>query len=138
MSMSMTKGEMLFEIHEKASTQTIKEFSPAGVRMELNAQGTVSGKHNGAHMETINILQKPDGTNEWQGKGIEMTTEGDMIMITAKGTGKSQGMTGTFQGEATFMTGSKKLEWMNTAKGWIEGTNDISKNEAHIKVYAMK
>src|SRR6266705_1413350 len=38
------KGELLFELKEKTTTVTIKDFTPAGVRSEYNLQGQVKGK----------------------------------------------------------------------------------------------
>lgn len=43
-----------------------------------------------------------------------------------------------FEGEVSFQTASKKLAWLNTTKGWVEGTNDMSTGEATGKVYAKK
>ncbi len=28
--------------------------------------------------------------------------------------------------------------WLNSTKGWVEGTGDVGKGEFHGKVYAMK
>jgi hypothetical protein len=36
------------------------------------------------------------------------------------------------------MTQSKKLGWLNSTTGWIEGTNNLLTNEAAIKICAMK
>ena len=40
-------------------------------------------------METTDVKMKMDGTNEWESRSIEMTKEGDVIMISGKGTGKA-------------------------------------------------
>jgi hypothetical protein len=131
--------ELLVEIKEKATTMTIKEFSAEGAKMQYNSMGSAKGKYSASHMETVDVLQKQDGSNEWEARAIEMTQDGDAIMITAKGTGRMEGPTaGSFKGEGMCMTQSKKLAWLNSAKCSLEGTNNLKNNEATIKVYTMK
>ena len=133
------KGELIGEVRGKSTTTTIKEISPAGVRMEVNDQGEVKGRYNASHMETVSIWLKPDGTNEWENKGIQATREGDFIVVTGKGRGKSTGpTTGSWEGDITFMTQSKSLAWLNTTRGWVEGTGNNATGEFHGKVYAKK
>ena len=73
-------------------------------------------------METVDVKMKMDGTNEWESRSIEMTKEGDVVMISGKGTGKQdKAMEGTFSGEITYMTNSPRLSWLNNTKGWVEG-----------------
>ncbi|TMI40356.1 hypothetical protein E6H23_07665, partial [Candidatus Bathyarchaeota archaeon] len=83
----MSKGELLFEIQGKTISSTIKEITPHGVRLEMNDEGQTTGKINGAAINTINIFLKPDGTNEWEGKALGTTREGDMLVMSSKGTG---------------------------------------------------
>jgi hypothetical protein len=45
---------------------------------------------------------------------------------------------GRCEGDVTFQTSSKKLAWLNTTKGWIEGTIEVSTGETTAKVYAKK
>jgi hypothetical protein len=133
----MSKGEVIVELREKDTTTTIKDITPAGVRLELNLKGEVKGKFNAAHLETPSVLLKPDGTREWEAKAIEVTRDGDQVIVTMKGTARQGTPTVVrFEGEASFQTASKKLAWLNTMKGWVEGTNDISTGEATGKVYA--
>jgi hypothetical protein len=134
--MMNTKRELLTEVNEKATTIIIKEISQAGAKLQYNAQGTAKGKYSAGHLETVDILQKPDGTFEYEARAIESTPEGDVIMLMGKETGKQVGPTsGSFQGELSFMTQSKELGWLNSAKGWVEGTTNQQTNEANIKVY---
>src|SRR6058998_3079744 len=81
----MSKGELLFEIQGKTISSTIKEITPHGVRLEMNDEGQTTGKINGAAINTINIFLKPDGTNEWEGKALGTTREGDMSQRTYRG-----------------------------------------------------
>ena len=46
--------------------------------------------------------------------------------------------TGTWQGEAFFMTQSPKLSWLNNSKGWIEGSGDMATGTYRGKVYSKK
>lgn len=130
----MDKGELLFEINEKATSRVIKEFSENGAKFQFNAEGEVKGKYSGKHIETVDILLKQDGSNEFDWHAIEFTKEGDVVMFQGKGTGKQGG----FQAQISYMTGSKKLAWLNSAKGWAEGTANLMTNETSFKVYAMK
>ena len=131
---------MLGEIKEKTQATVIKEFAADGAWIEYNSSGEFKGpKYHAQHMETTNVKMKMDGTNEWETKAIEMTKEGDAIMITGKGTGqqsKEKPMEGTFSGEVTFMTSSPRLSSINNTKGWVEGTT--KGDEAEIKVWPGK
>lgn len=131
---------MLGEIKEKTQAVIIKEFAADGAWIEYNSMGEFKGpSYHANHMETAEVKMKMDGTNEWEIKAVEMTKEGDAIMITGKGTGKQERdkpMEGTFSGEVTFMTNSPRLSSINNTKGWIEG---ITKgDEAEIKVWPAK
>lgn len=99
------KGELLVEIKGKMITTTIKEFAPTGAKLQINDTGEVKGKYNASHMETVDILAKQDGTNEWESRAIEVTREGDTVMIMSKGTGRQETATaGRWEGEVKFMT----------------------------------
>ena len=135
----MTKGELLLEVQGKTITRTIKELSPLGVKIEMNDEGQTTGKYNAAHMETVTVFLKTDGTNEWETKGIQTTRDGDFVVVAGRGTGRSTGpTTATWQGDVHFMTQSPKLAWLNTTKGWVEGTGDMAAGTFHGKVYAKK
>ena len=135
----MIEEEFLGELAEKTTSVTIREFTPDGVRISYNMQGTVRGQYDAQHMETVDVFTRPDGTSEFEARGIDQTPEGDMILITAKGTGQQVSPTsGQAKGEATFMTMSKKLEWLNSAKGRFEGTFNTSTGEFIAKIFAQK
>jgi len=130
----MEKKEMMGEIKEKTQSTIIKEFSADVAMIQYNSMGEFKGKYHATHMETVDAKIKMDGTNEWEVRAMEMTKEGDVIMIWGKGTGKQEkAMEGSFKGEVTFMTNSPRLSWLNNTKGWVEG---MTKNdEAMIKVW---
>jgi hypothetical protein len=130
------KEELLGEVKEKTTTITVKDFTPAGVRVEYNQQGEVKGRYNALHIETVTVLFKPDGTAEYEGRGIDTTTEGDTILLTAKGRGKGETPTRiSFEGETTFQTASKKLAWLNSVKARHKGTANPVTGEASYSLY---
>lgn len=110
-----------------------------GVRLEMNDQGQATGKYTANVMETVTVFQKTDGTSDWEAKGIQTTKDGDFIVASGRGTGRPTGPTSVkYEGEVHFMTQSPKLSWLNTTKGWIEGTADNSAGTYQAKVYAKK
>ena len=132
----MSKGAVILQLREKETTTTIKEVTPSGVQLEVNLKGEVKGKFNAAHLETLSVLMKSDGTRKWEAKAIEVTAEGDHVIVMMEGTARQESPTGiTFEGEASFQTTSKKLAWLNTTKGLIDGTNDMSTGKATGKIY---
>ncbi len=135
----MSKGELLFEVSGKSVSRTIKEITPHGVAIQMNDEGQITGRINAGQINTVNIFMKPDGTNEWEGKGIINTRDGDMIVVSSRGTGSmANPTTGTWQGESYFMTQSPRLSWLNNSKGWIEGSADMATGTYRAKIYAKK
>jgi len=133
------KGELLFELREKTTTVTIKDFTPAGVRSEYNLQGQVKGKFEAMHLETVTVLGKPDGTFEFEVKGINATNDGDTVLITNHGKGwQDTPATAKFQSEDTYQTNSRKLAWLNSMKTQSEGTYNFVTGELEAKTYSKK
>ena len=138
MQSQQTKGELIIELVGKTDSFSIRDISPNGVKMENNDVGQVSGKYNGNFMETVYIHMKTDGTSDWEGKGIQMIGK-DMVVVTGHGKGK-QNADGTvsFEGEQKFMTQSPNLAWLNSVKGWIEGSATQQDQSFTAKVYNKK
>jgi hypothetical protein len=135
----MLNEEFLGELVEKTTSVTIREFTPEGVRMSYNLQGTVKGQFEAAHMETVDALFKPDGTYDFESRGLDLTTAGEMILVRAKGIGRMVSPTSIHaEGEATYQTTAKNLEWLNSAKGRFEGTYDQNTGEFIAKVFAQR
>ncbi len=126
--------EQILEIRDKTVVTIIKEFMKDGVKTQFNSTGDTKGKYNARHTETLDLLQRIDGSSEWESRAVDVTTDGDTIMLSGKGVGRMN----SFQGELSFMTMSKKLAWLNSTKAWVEGTADMSGNEATMKIYAVK
>lgn len=85
----------------------------------------------------VAVLIKPDGTSEWEAKGIETTRDGDMVFVTSKGTART-GDPGTvgYEGNVSFQTPSQKLSWLNSTKGRVEGTYNNANGESIGRIYA--
>jgi hypothetical protein len=131
--------EFLGELVEKTTTVTIKEFTPDGVKLTYNLQGTTRGQYEAAHMETVDAFFKPDGTFDFEARGIDQLQDGDVVLILGKGTATTVSPTSVHAiGEATYMTRSKKFDWLNSSKGRFEGTYDPSTGEFVAKVFAEK
>ena len=130
----MEKKDMM-EIKEKTDAVIIKEFNPDGAVVEYNSSGEVKGnRFHANHMETVDVTMKMDGSNEWESRAIEMTKEGDVVMITGKGTGRQN----TFTGEYMYMTNSPRLSWLNNTKARVEGVSDMKNYTATLKVWLEK
>ncbi len=131
--------EVIGEFRGKTVTTTVRETSLMGVRLESNGQDQFTGKYDAAEIETVTVFLKTDGTSEWEGKGIQTTNEGDVIVVNGRGTGKATSPTEvSFDGEVVFMTLSPKLSWLNTTKGWVEGATNNATGEYHGRVFALK
>src|SRR5437867_8258302 len=136
---TMPEQEFLAELNEKTTSVTIREFKPDGVLISYNLQGTVKGEYDANHMESVDAFFKPDGTYEFESRGIDQTDDGDMLIIKAKGTGRQVSPTSVHaEGEAVYQTLSEKLKWLNTAKGRFEGTYNTTTGEFVAKVFALK
>jgi hypothetical protein len=133
------KGELLLELREKMTTLTVRDFTPAGARLEQNLQGEVTGRYNAKHSETNSLLVRPDGSFEYEGKGIETTSDGEIVLLTAKGSGGLDAYPMVkFNGEGSCQTPSKKLSWLNTIKIRFEGTYNLDSAELTSRIYAKK
>jgi hypothetical protein len=133
------KAELIGEVRGKTVTTTINEISPLGVSIANNTVGQFTGKYTASQMQTVNVSMNRDGTSQYETKAIQNTVEGDFVVIVSKGTGKNTGpTTATFEGEAVFMTQSQRLAWLNTTKGWIEGTANNATGEFQATFYAQK
>ena len=135
---TQTTGELLGEIRSKTVSRTIKDITPLGVRIELNNEGKfVGGKYVATHIETVSVFQSLDGSLQWEAKALDMTTEGETVVISGRGTGKTTGpATISAVGETVYMTQSPRLVSMNTTKGRVEVTSNNQTGEFEIKVYS--
>jgi hypothetical protein len=133
------KSELIGELRGKTVTTTVKSVSPFGVNLSSNGVGQFTGKYAAAQTETMNLSLNRDGTVQYEVKAIQNTIEGDFVVVTSVGHGKSTGApTTALEGEVVFMTDSAKLAWLNTTKGWAEGSVNNVTGEYQAKFYAQK
>lgn len=131
--------ELLFEGKEYTSSVNIKEFTPAGVRLDITVAGKINGKVTGQIMSTHNILMKPGGISELELKSI-IFSNGEPIFVMGKTTGKIIDPTpiGKIEGNLTFQTPSQKLAYLNSTKGRSEATYNMATGEYDFRIYAFK
>src|SRR2546425_1290090 len=130
------KGDLIGEFHNKIITTTIKELTPNGVRMEVNIEGEIKGKLNARSIDTTNLLFKTDGTYDYETKSVATTMDGDTVVLSGSGTGRSTGpMTASFEGELHYMTQSPRLTWLNNTTALTKGTVDRMSREIQGKAY---
>src|SRR5579862_7532434 len=102
------KEELLLESKGKNTTRTIKDFSPAGMRLENNLEGESKGVYNATFYATINLLAKPDRTIDYELRQIDTTSDGETVLLYYKGKSIIDSPTHNhFGGETTFQTQSK-------------------------------
>jgi len=131
--------ELLYEARQKIAGITLHEITPQGVRLTWNLQGQVSGRYNASRNETAKGLLKPDGTSEFELLFVDRTSEGEIVLGQANGTGRPVAGSQTHvEGTGSFMTGSSKLAWLNSVKGRFEGTVDLDSGDVQVKVYSLK
>src|SRR5690349_20426961 len=112
--MAEANEELLLESKRKNTTRTIKDFSPAGIRLENNLEGESKGVYNATFYATINLLAKPDRTIDYELRQIDTTSDSETILLYYKGKSFIDSPTHNhFAGETTFQTSSKKLAWLN-------------------------
>jgi hypothetical protein len=134
-----SRSEAMAKIQEKVLSTTIKEVTPFGVRLELNLEGQVAGElYSAHHVETVSLFQKSDGTFESEARAIETTREGDVFVISYRGTGKQTGVT-TMSGESVgiIMTQSKKFASLNGARLRAEVSADLATRDVQVNYYGM-
>jgi len=108
-SQQQSKGEVILELRGKTDSFSIKDISSSGVKMENNDVGQVSGKYQGSFMETVSIHMKPDGTSDWEDRGIQMIGN-DMVVVTSHGKGHTVPDGNVmFEGKQKYMTQSPSL-----------------------------
>ena len=104
------KEELLLELKAKNTTRTIKDFSPAGIRLENNLEGEAKGIYSATYYATIDALVKPDGTIDYETRQIHTTDDGDTVLVDFTGKSIRESPThNRFVGVNTFQTSSKKF-----------------------------
>lgn len=131
--------ELLFEGKENTTSVYIREFTTAGVRLDITVAGKIEGKVTGQIMSTHNILMKPGGVSELELKSV-IFSNGEPIFVMGKAQGKLIDPTpiGKIEGNLSFQTPSQKLAFLNTTKGWSEATYNMATGEYAFRVFSVK
>ena len=130
------KGELIGEINAKITTTTIKDISPNGVKAEVNYLGETRGRLSGRSVYTVAVLWKPDGTSEFETKGITTTKDGDTVAAWGSGKGRTTGpSSASVEMEVHYLTQSPRLSWLNNTKALGEGTVNRATGESQAKFY---
>jgi hypothetical protein len=123
-------------IRSKVTLNRILEITNNSVKIEINDEGTITGRYTGTQLATINNTTNQDGTSSWSGKFMQMTNKGDMIVATGSGTGEPANSKGIvkIRGEGEMWTQSTRLANLNGAKWRCEGESNIKKGSTVIYV----
>jgi hypothetical protein len=123
-------------IRSKVMLNRILEITNNSVTIEINDEGTITGRYTGTQLATINNTTNQDGTSSWSGKFMQMTNKGDMIVATGSGTGEPANSKGIvkIRGEGEMWTQSTRLANLNGAKWRCEGESNIKKGGTVIYV----
>jgi hypothetical protein len=123
-------------IKSKVTLSRILEITNNSVKIEINDEGSITGKYTGTQLSTIENTANPDGASSWSGKFMQMTNKGDMIVATGNGTGGPANSKGIvkIRGEGEMWTQSTKLTNLNGAKWTCEGESNTRRGSTVIYV----
>jgi hypothetical protein len=120
----------------KITLSRVLEVTNNSVKIEINDEGTITGRYKGTQIATMDNSVNQDGTSSWNGKFMQMTNKGDMIVATGSGTGEPPNSKGIvkIRGEGEMWTQSARLASLNGAKWTSEGESDTRKGRSVIYV----
>jgi hypothetical protein len=123
-------------IRSKVTLNRILEITNNSVKIEINDEGSITGRYTGTQLSTIENTANPDGTSSWSGKFMQMTNKGDMIVATGNGTGEPANSKGIvkIRGEGEMWTQSTRLANLNGAKWTCEGESNTRRGSTVIYV----
>ncbi len=131
-------GDLLMEIDGQMTSVTVAPPVPEGSQVEVEIAAGISGRVNGASLETHYVTIRADGkTGHGEGHALINTAEGEAIQVFypwGMGRATSPG-TFTVKGCITFSTVSSGLEWLNDTLGVWEGTWDLANRVWRASVY---
>ena len=123
-------------IRSKVKLNRILEITNNSVKIEINDEGTITGRYTGTQLATIDNTTNQDGTSSWSGKFMQITNKGEMIVTTGSGTGEPANSKGIvkIRGEGEMWTQSPRLANLDGAKWTCEGESNIRKGSTVIYV----
>ena len=116
-------------IRSKVKLNRILQITNNSLKIEINDQGTITGKYTGTQLSTIDQTTNQDGTSSWSGKFMQMTNKGDLIVATGSGSGETPTSKGIVK-----ITGEGQIANLNGARWTCEGESNIKKGNAVIYV----
>ena len=123
-------------IRSKVTLNRILEITNNSVKIEINDEGTITGRYTGTQLATIDNTSNQDGISSWSGKFMQMTNKGEIILSTGSGTmgpANSKGIV-KIRGEGEMWTQSPRLANINGANWTCEGESNIRKGSTVIYV----
>ena len=123
-------------IRSKVTLNRILEITNNSVKIEINDEGTITGRYTGTQLATIDNTANQDGTSSWSGKFMQITNKGEIILSTGSGTMEPANSKGIvkIRGEGEMWTQSPRLANINGAKWTCEGESNIRKGSTVIYV----
>jgi hypothetical protein len=123
-------------IRSKVTLNRILEITNNSVKIEINDEGTITGRYTGTQLATIDNTSNQDGTSSWSGRFMQMTNKGEIILSTGSGTMEPANSKGIvkIRGEGEMWTPSPRLANINGAKWTCEGESNIRKGSSVIYV----
>ena len=123
-------------IRSKVTLNRILEITNNSVKIEINDEGTITGRYTGTQLATIDNTANQDGTSSWSGKFMQITNKGEIILSTGSGTMERANSKGIvkIRGEGEMWTQSTRLANLNGAKWRCEGDSNIKKGSTVIYV----
>ena len=133
---SSSAGRHSLTIRSKVTLNRILEITNNSVKIEINDEGTITGRYTGTQLATIDKTANQDGTSSWSGKFMQMTNKGEMILSTGSGTMEPANSKGIvkIRGEGEMWTQSPRLANINGARWTCEGESNIRKGSTVIYV----
>jgi hypothetical protein len=106
------------------------------VKIEINEEGSITGRYTGIQSDTIESTANPDGSSTWSGRFMQMTNKGDMIVASGSRTGEPASSKGIvkIRGQGEMWTQSTRLTNLNGAKWRCEGESNTRKGSSVIYV----
>ena len=123
-------------IRSKVTLNRILEITNNSVKIEINDEGTITGRYTGTQLATIDNTANQNGTSSLSGKFMQITNKGDMIISMGSRTGEPANSKGLvkIRGEGEMWTQSTRLANLNGAKWRCEGESNIKKGSTVIYV----